>query len=777
MRLVLMFAAACCVALGWMSPLAAQGATPADQQRITAASETTSRAAARALEIQDDYKALAALRDEVELARDDLRLLARQLQERMSAVKARLAVLGAPPAAGAPPEDPTLAFDRRRQQAALSDYESGLGEARARLQQAEQLWDDLTDRRRKLFTSRLLEHQDSFIAPAFWTRVATEGLPQLSRRSGRKIAEIADGIEQKRGWPFLGAMAGLMAATAALVFGIHRWLIRRRRDTETGPDATISEGRIVRRAALVLAMRALPFVLIAATIWFSMERFDVLPDDVEVFLSGVAGALVAFGVGTGAVQAAFAPSRGAYRIIRASDATARRAVRTMNAALLIYLGGMIMQGLEQMLSVVVIISVMTTGVIALMVVAATAVLASGGREPAAGARDDDPPRGLAPLPLHLLRPALWLLGAAVIGALLFGYVALAGFITGRVVATMVILCLAALAYVAIETVFHDAVAPDRPANRKLVAALGLKPETIDLAGTVVAGMLRVVIVAITLLVLFSPWGLEFGNKNPFGDVLFGVRFRDLRLVVGAAGIAVILFAAGLIATRLFVSWLDNRLLPRTSLDTGMRHSVSTIAGYVGFGVALALALGQAGVEVQNIALVAGALSVGIGFGLQQVVSNFVAGLIVLAERPIRVGDIVSVKGEEGKVKRISVRSTELALGERSTLIVPNADFISSIVKNRSLVDPTQRVRVVMTLTHDADVKAAIDILMNAALSNRHLQADTKPTVQINKVAETGIELELRYICDHLDNVDMSRTLAIYVVLERFKAAGVTLATA
>jgi potassium-dependent mechanosensitive channel len=772
-RLCLLVALVLTTALASVSLVAARAPTVEEQQRITSANAAVSRIMEQSIKAAEDFEALSVLRQGAEDTRNDLRILTQGLQARLATVKARLAELGPAPAAGAQSEDASLSFDRRRQNGYLTELEAGLKGASAALAQAEQLWDDLTDRRRKLFTSRLLVHQDSILSPAFWTRVIGEGLPQLSRRSARKAAEISEGLSQKQGWSFLGALFALMLVTGGVVLSIHRWLMRRRGESEAVVQASPTEAQIVARAAVVLTMRALPFLLIATTIWFAMQRFDVLPVDVEVFLNGFAGVLVAFGLGSGAVQAAFAPKRSAYRIIRTDDATAIKAVRTMNVVLLIYLGGMVLHGIEQMLSVVIILTVATTGLIALGIVIAAVLLARDG-----GRSDEQVSvHGIVQLPLHLLRPTLWLTGIVVIGALLFGYIALAGFITGRVVASAVILCLAALAYVAIETVFHDAVEPGKPANVRLVAALGLRAETIDLVGTIIAGILRVVIVVLTLVILFSPWGLEFGNKNPFSDVLFGVRFKDLRFAVGAAGIALILFGAGLIATRLFVSWLDNRLLPRTKLDTGVRHSVSTIAGYIGFGIALAVALGQAGVEVQNIALVAGALSVGIGFGLQQVVSNFVAGLIVLAERPIRVGDVVSVKGEEGKVKRISVRSTELALGEKSTLIVPNADFISSIVKNRSLVDPTQRIRVVMTLEHDADVKSAIDILLGAAQTNRHLQPETKPTVQINKVAESGIELELRYICDHLDNIDVSRTLAIYVALEKFKVAGVKLSQA
>src|SRR5207244_114303 len=105
---------------------------------------------------------------------------------------------------------------------------------------------------------------------------------------------------------------------------------------------------------------------------------------------------------------------------------------------------------------------------------------------------------------------------------------------------------------------------------------------------------------------------------------------------------------------------------RTSLEPSLQQSVATIAGYVGVIAAITLALAQLGIDLQKIALIAGALSVGIGFGLQSIVSNFVSGLILLAERPIRVGDQIVVKGEEGKVRRISVRATEIETADQGS---------------------------------------------------------------------------------------------------------------
>jgi small-conductance mechanosensitive channel len=749
----------------------AQGLNAAEAARVDAARQTLREVEAALPRRAEDFAGMLELRQQVEPRRNDLRELAAAVQGRVVAAQARLREFGPAPAAGAPEERPEIAADRRRFTALVAETEAGLRAARVVLAQAEQAWDDLTDRRRKLFTSRIFEPYLSILSPTLWTGALGEAIPQVARRSGRKFDEISSEIAARGGWPILLGLAGFMALVTGLLVALHRWLARRRRENAPEESEAPTKGAIVARAGLILLMRALPFAVFAFALGYAVTRLGIVPDDVQVFLVGLSGALFVYGLGAGAARAVFSPGNPAYRVIAADDATARRAVRVMSALLMIFLSSLILHGLEQMLSVLTVLTVFTTALTTFAMVVVAGVMLAGGRGEAA------PVSGFVNAPLHLLRPILWGVGILALAALALGYISFASFIVGRALATAVILCVAILAYIAIETIFHDAIEPGTAANARISKTLGIGPETVDLVGTIVAGILRVATVIVTVLVLFSPWGVEFGNTNPFDDALFGVRFGDVRNLLGAAGIAIVLFAVGLVGTRLFVAWLDTRLLPRTTLDTGMRHSISTIAGYVGFAIALAIALGQAGVELQNIALVAGALSVGIGFGLQQVVSNFVAGLIVLAERPIRVGDIVVVKGEEGKVKKISVRSTELSLGERSTLIVPNADFISSIVKNRSLTDPTQRVKVVMLLAHDTDMPTAFRILLDAANGQPNVLKTSAPSVHITKVTDVGVELELKFIADHLDNMDIARTQVIYTTLVRFKEHGIRLATA
>ncbi len=131
-----------------------------------------------------------------------------------------------------------------------------------------------------------------------------------------------------------------------------------------------------------------------------------------------------------------------------------------------------------------------------------------------------------------------------------------------------------------------------------------------------------------------------------------------------------------------------KIIPLTRLDIGTRSSITNVMTYVLWIAVLLLVLTEAGVAVQNLTWVVSALSVGIGFGLQSIVQNFVSGVILLAERPIRVGDLVEIGGVKGDVKKISVRATEITLGDGSTMIVPNSQFITSNVRNATMGSPS-----------------------------------------------------------------------------------------
>ena len=221
---------------------------------------------------------------------------------------------------------------------------------------------------------------------------------------------------------------------------------------------------------------------------------------------------------------------------------------------------------------------------------------------------------------------------------------------------------------------------------------------------VLSGLSRVALFFYMVIALATPLGTSpgevFQRSGKFGT---GVKVGEFELVPGAIFSAVAVLAVGFIALRVLKRWLESAYLPHTALEPGMQSSITTLLGYVGGILVIAFALSALGIGVERIAWVASALSVGIGFGLQAIVQNFISGLILLAERPVKVGDWVVLGTAEGDVRRINVRATEIQLGDRSTLIVPNSEFITKTVRNMTLANAEGRVliRLPMPLTTDA----------------------------------------------------------------------------
>jgi small-conductance mechanosensitive channel len=195
-------------------------------------------------------------------------------------------------------------------------------------------------------------------------------------------------------------------------------------------------------------------------------------------------------------------------------------------------------------------------------------------------------------------------------------------------------------------------------------------------------------------------------------------------------------------TRVVQRWLDKALLPTTTLDAGIRNSITTSAGYLGFFVAAALGLSYLGLGLEKIAIVAGALSVGIGFGLQSIVNNFVSGLILLWERPIRVGDLVVVADHEGVVRRISVRATEIETLDRSTVIVPNSNLISGVVRNRVRGDRSGRLVLPVSVLRDRDPTRVADLLAACVARHPDVEREPPPRVIFRKIADANLDFDV-----------------------------------
>jgi potassium efflux system protein len=185
-----------------------------------------------------------------------------------------------------------------------------------------------------------------------------------------------------------------------------------------------------------------------------------------------------------------------------------------------------------------------------------------------------------------------------------------------------------------------------------------------------------------------------------------------------------------------------------------------------------IALGALGIDLQKITLVAGALSVGIGFGLQSIVSNFISGLILLTERPIRVGDWIVVKGEEGFVRRIRVRATEVETFERASVIIPNSELITGVVKNWTHGNILGRITIKVGVNYGSDPERVRDLLLGVAVEHPFVLKEPAPYVLFMAFGDSALEFELRCIVSDVQQRLVMQSELNFAVLASFRKAGI-----
>jgi small-conductance mechanosensitive channel len=190
------------------------------------------------------------------------------------------------------------------------------------------------------------------------------------------------------------------------------------------------------------------------------------------------------------------------------------------------------------------------------------------------------------------------------------------------------------------------------------------------------------------------------------------------------------------------SFLFNRFLVNSGLDRSLQYAVSQIVSNIVLVVGVFIVLDNAGIHLATLAVFAGAVGVGIGFGLQNIASNFISGLVILAERPITIGDRVEVAGVTGQVQQIRARSTVILTNDNITMIVPNTKFIDSPVTNWTYGDPRVRFRVPVGVAYGSDLEKARDALLEVARENPQVLDQPPPTVFLETFGESSINLEL-----------------------------------
>ena len=309
------------------------------------------------------------------------------------------------------------------------------------------------------------------------------------------------------------------------------------------------------------------------------------------------------------------------------------------------------------------------------------------------------------------------------------------------------------------------------------ATFRVTPQAMDQSAVIVSAISRLALFFYMVIALLAPFGTTpdelFQRSGRFGT---GFRVGEIQLVPQAIFTAIAVAFGGFLALGVFKRWLTRKYLPHTTMEPGMRTSVTTLLGYAGGVMVVALALSAVGIGVERIAWVASALSVGIGFGLQAIVQNFISGLILLAERPVKVGDWVVLGGMEGDVKRINVRATEIRLGDRSTLIVPNSEFITKSVRNMTLANAEGRVQIRLPMPLTTDASKVRSVMMEAFGQHEGVLPAPAASVQLDGIDNGYLVFIGTAFVQGPRAVGGVRSDLLFTILDGLKAANLPLAT-
>jgi len=375
------------------------------------------------------------------------------------------------------------------------------------------------------------------------------------------------------------------------------------------------------------------------------------------------------------------------------------------------------------------------------------------------------------------RTFLIILGLLPILTALFGYIGMARFISQQIVVTGAFLVTMYMGFLTGRAISEEQAFASSQIGKAMRERFHFDDATLDQLGLVAGILINLVVALIGIPLVLMQLGFQWAElKSTFYQLMTGFQIGNISISLMGLLTGVLLFVIGYLLTRWFQNWLDNSVMARGRVDSGVRNSIRTVIGYVGLCLAALVGVSAAGFNMSNLALIAGGLSLGIGFGLQNIVQNFVSGLILLAERPFKVGDWVEAGTVSGIVKKISVRATEVETFQKQSIIVPNSTLINGNVGNWTHRNKLGRIDINVQASYTEEPRRVHALLLEIVRGHPSILKNPEPFVSFQNMNDSLMIFDIyAYVADITATGGIKNELRFQIV-ERFHEEGLHLSS-
>ncbi len=525
---------------------------------------------------------------------EQLRVLIDDQLPRVEQARLRLEQLGPKPAEGQPPESAEVLRERETRMKTFSEADETLKIARAALLQAEQMQTMISDRRRDLFARTLFAAGPALVSPDNWS-AALKTLPEDLRASGYIFGGWLSVLGEAL-WGLKGALVGSALLAAILLYvARHRYMPRFRARIA----ASQGEGGLhcLYIAFAQIVAGAAPPVLASWLIYSALNTVGLLPPRIQPVIWAVVVGLAIFAFVQAVATAVFAPGAPQRRLVSVMDSTASTVVWIATSLVAVLSVGKVLEAWLQAIAAGLAVSILVRGILAIIF----AVTLLAGLYQLRDDQDIEEDACLGPYvpvdgaSLGPVRIIGWFVALLIAAAALSGYVVFASFLTEQVLWLGILASLFLLFHQLIDLGIRRALTGKGRLALTLKAGLGIRMATLEKIAVIATGVLKLALIFVTFMLVMAPWGLESADfVGSLRAAFFGFQIGGVTVSLSSIIIAILLFIFGLSATRYFKHWLEGQFLPTTTLDRGLRNSITTGAGYLGYIATAAMAVSSLG---------------------------------------------------------------------------------------------------------------------------------------------------------------------------------------